>query len=131
MVHVKDHGQFELIGQTRDDMGEVFDKVARCLGLGYPGGPVVEKEARQGDPKRFSFPIPMKHSPFEFSFSGLKTAAIQIIQSFDGKPLPVQDICASFQYGVIQALLYKVKEACQSKQLSHVLLSEVFLQIKH
>ena len=80
MVHVKDHGQFELIGQTRDDAaGEVFDKVARCLGLGYPGGPVVEKEARQGDPKRFSFPIPMKHS-LNLAFQALK---LQLFKSFN------------------------------------------------
>ena len=78
IVHVKDYGRYEIIGQTMDDAaGEAFDKVARVLGLGYPGGPAVDRLARLGDPSYISFPrVHLKDKPYDFSFSGLKTAVI-------------------------------------------------------
>ena len=111
LVLMKDHGKWELMGQTRDDaVGEAFDKVARLLGLGYPGGPEIERLALQGDAFAFPFPQPLKHDPYAFSFSGLKTAVMQAIQRYQGG-IPVADIAASFQHAVIQVLLFKAKKA--------------------
>lgn len=111
LVLMKDHGKWELMGQTRDDaVGEAFDKVARLLGLGYPGGPEIERLALQGDAFAFDFPQPLKHDPYAFSFSGLKTAVMQVIQRYE-KDIPVADIAASFQHAVIQVLLFKAKKA--------------------
>src|SRR5207247_4921335 len=77
LLDVPAWGRYRLLGETRDDAaGEAFDKVATLLGLGYPGGPAIEKLAREGDPARFTFPRPMIAEGFEFSFSGLKTAAL-------------------------------------------------------
>ncbi len=115
LVLVKDHFQFELIGTTRDDAaGEAFDKVARYCDLPYPGGPVIEKKAKEGNPKAFSFPRAMLHEGFEFSFSGLKTAVIMEIKKLreTHTPLPIADICASFQQAVIDILIHKAMVAC-------------------
>ena len=112
LVLVREHYQFELIGQTRDDAaGEAFDKVARFLGLSYPGGPQVEKQALDGNPKAYDFPRAMKHQGFEFSFSGLKTAVIQTIKA-QKEEVSIPDVCASFQAAVIDILLFKSIKAC-------------------
>ena len=106
---VTGHYQFELLGQTRDDaVGEAFDKVARQLGLDYPGGPPVEKRAALGNPKRYPLPRPLRDSPFEFSFSGLKTAVMQLINGLGTlDEQQITDICASFQAAVIDSLIEK------------------------
>jgi N6-L-threonylcarbamoyladenine synthase len=114
LIHVKDCGQYHTLGQTRDDAaGEAFDKVARLLGLGYPGGPVIDKLAKEGNPKAFplpegniSFPEGGFH-PYDSSFSGLKTAVLRLVEKLkaDGvDPLPVADLAASFQATVARSL---------------------------
>jgi len=123
-IRIDSAKQFHKCGKTRDDAaGEVLDKVARYLNLGYPGGPVIEKEASNGDSSAFRFTMPMKHVPFEFSFSGLKTAAIDLIDSLDDSNLPVQDICASFQKAIIDCLIYKSLEACDTLGIKHLLIA--------
>lgn len=116
---VQDVGKYEVLGATLDDaVGECFDKVAKMLGLPYPGGPQIEQIAKKGNPKAFDFPRPMigqKH--LNFSFSGLKTAVRQTIQklhSEHGSALPdniTADICASFQYTVARVLYDRIKQA--------------------
>jgi len=114
LIHVKDCGDYEMLGKTRDDAaGEAFDKVARLLDLGYPGGPIIDKLAAKGDPTAFKLPegnisLPGgRFHPYDSSFSGLKTAVLRLVQSLqaDGvEPLPVEDLCASFQETVAKGL---------------------------
>lgn len=126
LVLVKAHFEFELLGTTRDDAaGEAFDKVARFMGLGYPGGPQVELQAREGDASLHKFPKGMLKIGFEFSFSGLKTAVIQSTQKIakQGTEIPVADICAGFQKSVIDTLIYKSLKACKQYSVPHLVLS--------
>jgi N6-L-threonylcarbamoyladenine synthase len=106
---------YKLLGKTRDDAaGEGLDKVAKFLGLGYPGGPVIEKNAEGGDPQRFKFSLPrMKTSGYDFSFSGLKTAALKIIRenNLDTGHPELRHFLASFEETVVRALLENVKKA--------------------
>lgn len=107
---VKDFLSAEPLGRTRDDAaGEAFDKVAKILGLEYPGGPVIGGLAKAGDTRAFSYPrARLKDTPFDFSFSGLKTAVITSVRRLpSGTPLPVADICASFQEAVVDVLVEK------------------------
>lgn len=123
LVLVESHSSLKLLGQTRDDAaGEAFDKVARVLGLPYPGGPHVEKEAEAGNINAFTFPIAMKHDGLEFSFSGLKTSVIQTVKKLDSETLPVADICACFQDTVIRTLWHKTKKACDEYGVTQVAL---------
>ena len=123
LVLMESHDSISLLGQTRDDAaGEAFDKVARVLGLPYPGGPHVEKAAQEGDPNAFKFPIAMKHDGLEFSFSGLKTAVMQTVKSMDTDALSLHDLCASFQHTVIKTLWYKTKLACEQHGVTRVAL---------
>lgn len=114
---VRGVGQYERLGATVDDaLGEAFDKTAKMLGLGYPGGPAVEKLAVTGNPKAYKFPVPMKgREGCDFSFSGLKTAIrLQIIELQKTAPLTEQqkaDICASFQYTVAQSVTDRAANA--------------------
>ena len=109
IVHVVSYTEFRIMGRTRDDAaGEAFDKIARVLGLGYPGGPAIERAAKDGDPKAFNFPrVNFTDAPYDFSFSGLKTAVINTVHQLRQKwePLPVEDICASFQQAVADVLV--------------------------
>ena len=114
IVDVKAKGDYEIIGQSQDDaVGEAFDKVAKLIGLGYPGGPEIEKMAQQGDPKKFKFPQPMLHSvDYDFSFSGLKTSVLYAVQDLDKINEKVQaDICASFQHAATEVLIKKISKA--------------------
>ncbi|OCQ92664.1 tRNA N6-adenosine(37)-threonylcarbamoyltransferase complex transferase subunit TsaD [Nostoc sp. MBR 210] len=113
LIYVKDCGNYETLGETRDDAaGEAFDKVARLLNLGYPGGPVIDKLAQQGDPQAFALPEGKVSLPgggfhrYDGSFSGLKTAVLRLVQQFDknGEQVPVADLAASFQATVAKAL---------------------------
>ncbi|RAP26354.1 tRNA (adenosine(37)-N6)-threonylcarbamoyltransferase complex transferase subunit TsaD [Candidatus Marinamargulisbacteria bacterium SCGC AG-333-B06] len=114
LIVMEKEGSFMCCGKTRDDAaGEVFDKVARRLSLGYPGGPLIEQHAKTGNDLAFKLPIAMKHSPFEFSFSGLKTATLDCIQSLDNPQEQLADICASFQKTVNDTLVLKTLAACQ------------------
>ena len=101
LVIVKDYGEFEIIGHTRDDAaGEAFDKVARAVGLGYPGGPKVDKAAREGNPHAIEFPrAKVGDNPYDFSFSGLKSAVLNYINyaKMTGEEICVPDLAASFQ----------------------------------
>lgn len=113
LIYVKDCGQYEVLGQTRDDAaGEAFDKVARLLNLGYPGGPVIDRLASEGNPKAFPLPegqisLPQGgYHPYDSSFSGLKTAVLRLTQKLQqsGEPLPIADLAASFQETVAKSL---------------------------
>ncbi len=113
LIYVKDCGVYETLGQTRDDAaGEAFDKVARLMDLGYPGGPAIDKLAKQGNPKAFSLPegqVSLPEGgfhPYDSSFSGLKTAVLRLTQKLQqaGEPLPIEDLAASFQETVAKAL---------------------------
>jgi len=113
-VIMQDHGTYELLGQTVDDAaGEAFDKVAKILDLGYPGGPIISKRAATGDPKAIKFPRPMLHSAdYNVSFSGLKTAVLYYLEGkgkISQKDIP--DIAASFQQAVIDTLMNKIRKA--------------------
>jgi len=115
IVLVKDHGKFQVLGRTRDDAaGEAFDKVARFLKLGYPGGPIIDKLAREGDPKAIRFTRPMLGQGYDFSFSGIKTAVVNYVskqKADSGKQ--TADVGASFQQAVVDVLVEKTVRAAQ------------------
>lgn len=126
LVLFKDHGNYELLGQTQDDaVGEAFDKVAKIVGLPYPGGPAIAKTAESGDPRRYQLPKAKLQNPYDFSFSGLKTAVLRAVQreagvdfTFPSHELPglvsyVQraDFAASFQHVAIETLVDKAEKA--------------------
>lgn len=109
LVIVKDYGSFEILGRTRDDAaGEAFDKVARAIGLGYPGGPKIDKLAKEGNPHAIDFPrAHMEDAPYDFSFSGVKSAALNHLNKcrMTGEPIVEADIAASFQQAVVDVLV--------------------------
>ena len=110
LVEMVDHGRYRLLGQTVDDAaGEAFDKVARYLDLGYPGGPIIDGLAAQGDPTAIAFPRPMLHDGYDFSFSGLKTAVINHVRNHPD--VSAEDVAASFQAAVVDVLLAKAVRA--------------------
>lgn len=109
LVLVKDYGKYEIIGRTRDDAaGEAFDKVARAIGLGYPGGPKVDKLAKEGNPKAITFPrAKISDAPDDFSFSGLKSAVLNYLNQcqMKGEEVNRADVAASFQQSVVDVLV--------------------------
>jgi N6-L-threonylcarbamoyladenine synthase len=112
IIEMRDHGQYRLIGRTIDDAaGEAFDKVARFLGLGYPGGPAVDREARQGDPEAIAFPRAMLHEGYDVSFSGLKTAVMNHVRKHPD--VSSVDVAASFQTAVVDVLVAKTRRAAR------------------
>jgi N6-L-threonylcarbamoyladenine synthase len=124
LVRVLDHGRFEEIGATRDDAaGEAFDKVAKLLGLGYPGGVVIDRLAAAGDPQAVPLPKAMtaKETADDFSFSGLKTAVLNHVRA-NGCPEgeALADLCASFQATVVELLVRKTRKAARRLRLEHV-----------
>ena len=115
LLDVPAWGRYRLLGQTRDDAaGEAFDKVASLLGLGYPGGPAIERLARDGDPSRFTFPRPMIAEGFEFSFSGLKTAVLHAVRASDNLDRDRPDIARAFQDAVLDVLVTKLARAVKA-----------------
>jgi len=125
IYHVTSHTRYELMGQTRDDAaGEAYDKVAKMLGLGYPGGAVIDRLAQIGEPESISFPRPfIDKSTFDFSFSGLKTAVRRYIQIHNDDYLHrIPDIAAGFQEAVVDVLSYKIVHAAMAKGCDHVAL---------
>ena len=125
LILIKGHGNIKWIGGTRDDAaGEAFDKIGRMLGLPYPSGPVIEKLAKEGNPKRFNLPKPMiDSSDFDFSFSGLKTAVLREIKTI--KKLNnqiINDICASMQASIVDVLTSKTINAAQKYSAKSILL---------
>ena len=113
IVHMEGHGQYKVLGSTIDDAaGEAFDKVARFLGLGYPGGPAIDKVALKGDPQAVKFPRPMAgDGTFDVSFSGLKTAVINHVRKHPEASTP--DVAASFQEAVVDVLVTKARAAAR------------------
>ena len=110
LVSMEGPGRYRLLGQTLDDAaGEAFDKVARFLGLGYPGGPAIERAAASGDPTAFAFPRAMVGDGLDFSFSGLKTAVVHAVRRHPDAS--DQDVAASFQQAVVDVLVAKAARA--------------------
>lgn len=125
VVLCRSHLDMEVLGETIDDAaGEAFDKVAKMLGLPYPGGPMVDKLAKEGDPLKFTFPVSDMQG-FDFSFSGIKTAVLYFLQK-QQKENPdfvvqnLNDICASVQHTIIKMLLNKLKKAAKELNIKHV-----------
>ena len=123
IIKANSYSDLEIIGETIDDaVGEAYDKVARLIGLPYPGGPKLDKLAQEGNPHAFKLPE-AKVGGYDFSFSGLKTAVLRLVKSFDGKEMPVNDICASFQECVSSTLFKKVKRALEETGYKQVVLA--------
>lgn len=132
LYHVKSWTDIELIGSTIDDaVGEAYDKVAAILGLGYPGGPIIDKLAAEGDPKTIRFPRSMLgRESLDFSFSGLKTAVLYHVRGVPGQdviPPPlndrsIRDLCASFQAACVDTLIAKLRRALKEKQAKTVII---------
>lgn len=118
LVVVKDYGEYEILGRTRDDAaGEAFDKVARAIGLGYPGGPKIDKVSKEGNPEAIHFPrAKVENGEYDFSFSGLKSAVLNYINQCEmkGEAICVPDVAASFQKAVIDVLVDHSMDAVKS-----------------
>ena len=126
LILMRDHGRYEFLGGTLDDAaGEAFDKVARMLELGYPGGPAIEEAARRGNPRAFDFPRAWLPGTYDFSFSGLKTEVLRTLQRYSG-PRSHRfrtDMAASFQAAVVDVLAEKTAQAAKVFEAKVVLLS--------
>lgn len=123
IIDVKSYSKQTILGETIDDaVGEAYDKVARLIGLPYPGGPKLDKMAHEGNPKAFILPQ-AKVDGYNFSFSGLKTAMLKLVKSFDGQELPTADLCASFQECVSKTLYKKLKKALEERGYKQVVLA--------
>jgi N6-L-threonylcarbamoyladenine synthase len=146
LVLAVDHGKYRMLGRTIDDAaGEAFDKVGRLLGLEYPGGPAIERSARVGNPEAFDLPRSWLDTPYDFSFSGLKTAVLRVVQEFEQKAkrasqtprsrlvssqsttivrdAPVANLAASFQAAVVDVLVEKTRRAAEAHGVKMVLLA--------
>ncbi len=127
LVIVKDYGEFEILGRTRDDAaGEAFDKVARAIGLGYPGGPKIEKKAKEGNPQAISFPrAHVEEAPYDFSFSGLKSAVLNHLNKarMMGEVINEADVAASFQQAVIDVLVDNAIRAAKDTGMTKLALA--------
>lgn len=126
LILMKTHLKYERLGGTLDDAaGEAFDKIARLLGLGYPGGPSIQKAAESGNPSSFIFPRAMLEGTWDFSFSGLKTAVLREVRKLENltNPLPVTDIAASFQQAVVDVLVTKTISAAEEYNVKGVLVA--------
>ncbi len=135
LVLMTGHGEYESLGQTLDDAaGEAFDKVARLLGLGYPGGPAIQELAEDGDPNAFDLPRAWLKGGYDFSFSGLKTAVLYLVQGYGTQERPkawmdkdngllVADLAASFQMAVVEVLVEKTRLAAKEHSAREVLLA--------
>lgn len=124
LVLVKDYGEFKIIGKTRDDAaGEAFDKVARAIGLGYPGGPKIDKLSREGNPNAIMFPrAHIEGAPYDFSFSGLKSAVLNYLNSLEMKREEINraDVAASFQEAVVDVLVSRTILAAKEFRMKSV-----------
>lgn len=126
LVHMQDHGIYELLGQTLDDAaGEAFDKVARFLGLGFPGGPEIDRLAKNGKPDAIPFPRAMREEGYDFSFSGLKTAVVSYVtrERQAGRHPKIEDLCASFQEAVVDVQVAKAVRAAVEFETPTIFLS--------
>lgn len=138
LVLFKDHGEYQLLGQTKDDaVGEAFDKVAKLLGLPYPGGPSISMKALEGDPRKYKLPIAKMDSPYDFSFSGLKTAVLRAVQAECGvgydfpshelsgclDEVQKADFAASFQYTAVKTMVDACLRAYEKYQPASVVIA--------
>ena len=126
LLKVTGYNSFEMLGQTRDDAaGEAFDKIARVMGLQYPGGPEIEKLALGGNPHAIEFPVAKLDAPYEFSFSGLKSAVINYLHNQEQAKREINraDVAASFQYAVTNALVQKAVRAMKDTGLKKIVLA--------
>lgn len=126
LVLMSDHNQYQRLGATLDDAaGEAFDKVARLIGLGYPGGPAIQKASLGGNPQAFSFPRAWLEGTWNFSFSGLKTAVLREVRKLEekGEGLPVSDLAASFQAAVVDVLVTKTMKSAREFQAKEILVA--------
>jgi len=126
LVLVKDHLVYERLGGTLDDAaGEAFDKVARLLGLPYPGGPSIQKASSNGKENAFAFPRAMMEETWDFSFSGVKTAVLRTVESIqsEARSLPVEDLAASFQAAVVDVLVEKTLMAAEDFEVKEIIVA--------
>lgn len=124
LIAMTDHGRYRVLGRTRDDAaGEAFDKIARAMGMGYPGGPEIDRLARTGDPYAVPLPLPMADATLEFSFSGVKTAALRALHAAAGRNGQVHaDLAASLQRVVVDVLVRKTLRAAEQLPGAPILL---------
>ena len=131
LIDIKKIGSYKILGQTLDDAaGEAFDKIAKLLGLGYPGGPIIDKMSKKGNPKAIPFPRAMiKHDNYDFSFSGLKTAVVYYVKGFSQykkknkeEKVSTEDIVASFQEAVVDQLIKKTIKAVKKTGYTNLIL---------
>ncbi|MGH9281545.1 MAG: tRNA (adenosine(37)-N6)-threonylcarbamoyltransferase complex transferase subunit TsaD [Acidimicrobiales bacterium] len=121
LVAMEGHGQYRLLGATLDDAaGEAYDKVARFLGLGYPGGPAIDRLALEGDPTAIAFPRGLLHEGYDFSFSGIKTSVVTYVRK--NPDVPVADVAASFQEAVVDVLVTKAQRAAAEVRAKGIVL---------
>lgn len=127
LAFMKDYGVFEIIGRTRDDAaGEAFDKVARAIGLGYPGGPKIEKAAREGNPEAIHFPRgKVEEAPYDFTFSGMKSAVLNYLNHAEmtGEAVSQADVAASFQAAVVEVLVSRAMAAAKEYKQDKLVLA--------
>ena len=126
LVEVKDYQNYEILGRTRDDAsGEAFDKISRAMGLGYPGGPIIDKLAKQGNKHAIEFPRAYLDDSYDFSFSGLKSAVLNYLnaQKMKIQEIVVEDVAASFQEAVVEVLSTKAVNAAEEKGYKTIALS--------
>ncbi len=127
LVYVKDYGKYEILGKTRDDAaGEAFDKIARAIGLGYPGGPLIDKVAKTGNRNAIKFPrVVIDDETLDFSFSGLKSAVLNYIHNSNQKneEVNMEDVAASFQEAVVEVLAMKTIKAAKLKSCGTIALA--------
>lgn len=124
LVYVEDYGKYEIMGHTRDDAaGEAYDKVARVIGMGYPGGPKIDKAAKFGNPNAIQFPrVFLEEDSYDFSFSGLKSAVLNYVnkEKMMGNEIVPEDVAASFQKSVVEVLVAKTIKAAKEKGVDKV-----------
>ncbi len=127
IIYLKSHHELEIVGETLDDAaGEAFDKIARALDLGYPGGPEIDKLAREGKPKEVEFPrATLKERSYDFSFSGLKSAVLNYLNQckMKNEPINKEDIALGFQQSVIDQLVTNTLKACKERQVEELLIA--------
>jgi N6-L-threonylcarbamoyladenine synthase len=126
LILMKDHLQYQRLGGTLDDAaGEAFDKVARLLGLSYPGGPSIQKASHTGSATAFNFPRAMLEDTWDFSFSGVKTSVLRMTETLQeqGRSLPVEDLAASFQAAVVDVLVDKTLMAADEYDVSEIVVA--------
>ncbi|MBR5122355.1 MAG: tRNA (adenosine(37)-N6)-threonylcarbamoyltransferase complex transferase subunit TsaD, partial [Anaerotignum sp.] len=127
LVYVSDYGKYEILGRTRDDAaGEAYDKVARAIGMGYPGGPKIDAAAKLGNPDAVKFPrVFLEEDSYDFSFSGLKSAVLNHVnkQKMMGEEIVPEDIAASFQQSVVEVLVGKTVKAAKANGVTKIALA--------